>query len=147
MGPLILTAYWRDHAQAESDSANATTEDTSTGLTRLSPLSLKEVQDIHAHCFMTSAVSETREGDLITRVINAESSAESTSDEPPVLAKLKPEASRAISDWWHKQGGESKTAPLALLRELHEQMGEVSSEALDPRFIPLIWWDPHRSNG
>jgi hypothetical protein len=147
MGPLILTAYWRDHAQTELDSASSTTADTSTSLTRLSPLSLKEVQDLHAHCFMTSAVSETREGDVITRVMNADPSAEPTSDEPPVLAKLKPEASHAISDWWHNQGGESKTAPLALLRELHEQMGGVSSSAIDPRFIPLIWWDPHRSNG
>ena len=136
MGPLIITAYWRDHCGAECHSS---ADQSSRRPRRLSPLSLAEVQELHQHCFMTQPEDIVQDVTATPKTLDGDSA----KDKPTALALLKPEASQAISLWWKVQGGESKTAPLALLRELHEQMGGVMPEHLDPRFIPLIWWNPH----
>ena len=138
MGPLILTAYWRDQSSALPDRSRA---HSTASTSRLSPLSLSEVLALHQHCFTVTPAAEIATDDGLAQTLRSESETDSLS----TVATLKPSTAQSISAWWSAQGGESKTAPLALLRELHEQMGGVTLETIDPRFIPLIWWDPRRT--
>ena len=56
-----------------------------------------------------------------------------------MYAPLRAQVKAEIVDWWHSRGGETTTAPLALLRELREQVASVKAEAIDLRFTSLIW--------
>lgn len=57
----------------------------------------------------------------------------------PLLNTAHGEPSRAFLSWWRARGGETQTGPLALLRELREQVGNQPLNALDLRFVPLLW--------
>ena len=86
----------------------------------LRPLRLEEAIELHRYCFEPVEV-------VISDV--------------PLYAPLRQEAKSVISEWWNTKGGQTETAPLALLRELREQMSSVISEQLDIRFVPLLWSD------
>ena len=55
------------------------------------------------------------------------------------VGELTSSVSADVVTWWRSRGGETATAPLALLRELHEQVGGVDPQSLDARFVPLLW--------
>ena len=115
IGPLLIAAYTRDVL--------------GTPEAPLVPLSLTSARLLHDHCF---------EADL-PPVLTVVQDEEDHEDLPPPLRALRPDAARAISDWWSHRGGQTKTAPLALLRELREQVGAVASHDLDLKFTPLFW--------
>ena len=116
VGPLLIAAYYHEVLSPNEN--------------KLKPLSHLDAKRLHQHCFgevgmMGSDLrdSQAEESDL------------------PIYAPLNQEAKRKIVHWWDSKGGQSKTAPLALLRELREQMASVHFEEIELRFIPLIWHD------
>jgi len=46
---------------------------------------------------------------------------------------------RSLLAWWQERGGQTQTAPLALLKELKEQLGTQALNRVDARFVPLLW--------
>ena len=119
MGPLILSAYWRDRARALEGA------ETTPNARLLTPLSSQEVRALHtAHFPEASSLARSHQGE----------------DEARPSVSISPVERQAFCAWWSERGGERATAPLAILRELEDQLGGVHPEDIDPRFVPLMWW-------
>lgn len=109
IGPLLISAFFLDRVKGEKNASPR-------------PLNHDEAMMLHRYCFSSIVEQEAAdEGEAL------------------IYAPLRDQVKAEIVDWWRAHGGESKTAPLALLRELREQVASVTPEALDLRFTPLIW--------
>lgn len=126
MGPLIFTAYWRDRA-------GATREVEEVANPHLTPLSTSEVRALQRQTFPQASSLE----------LKSSSQSEEVGSPSPVTP-ISAEERLAFCEWWAHRGGVHSTAPLALLRELEDQLGGVHPTLLEPRFIPLMWWDGER---
>ncbi len=109
IGPLLISAYFLQVVSGDKDSSPR-------------PLTDDEVFSLHRRCFVSSSeMSEDQEEGV------------------SLYAPLHEHVKREIMMWWTERGGQTKTAPLAILRELREQMAGVHPNDIDRRFIPLIW--------
>ena len=83
---------------------------------------------MHNHLFKSDSNSESNTDNTLT-----------PQEQTNLFDTTYPQAKESLSHWWQKQGGLVTTAPLALLKELEEQMAKVDGDKIDARFVPLIW--------
>ena len=124
LGPLLLAAYARDEVLNVPNS-------------QLRPLTGSEIQRVHAHFFVAISESDLQPENSLEA--NLEQEKQALEQASALFDTLRKDARANMSKWWQRQGGQTATAPLALLRELEEQMAKVDTDALDSRFIPLLW--------
>ena len=109
IGPLLLSSFFFERVESLPQATPR-------------PLRLDEAMKFHQYCFPS-----------------ADEQSSIDEEDALIYAPLRDQVKTEIVEWWQSHGGTSKTAPLALLRELREQVASVKPEELDLRFTSLIW--------
>ena len=60
--------------------------------------------------------------------------------------ELREESVAAAESWWQERGEDDVQPLRQLLSEAHDQMGGLSPDALEVRFVPLLWFGDSNSN-